>query len=254
MEIQIKTLGKSLGGKEILKDISFDVHPKEIVALIGPNGSGKSTLLKCIYRVLQPDKGAAYLGGADVHKTAPREIAKREAVLAQHNQAGFDFPVLDAVLMGRAPYKGILEGYDQEDQRIAKEALDFVGMGDMAQRSLASLSGGERQRVMLARAIAQQTPVLILDEPTNHLDIRYQLEVMERVREAGRTVIAAIHDLNIAARYADRMIAIQKGEIQAIGTPQEILTSAFIRTLYGVEAKTMDIDGKRVILFQGVVH
>ena len=191
----------------------------ELVGIIGPNGSGKSTLLKCIYRVLKPAAGAVYLDGRELERYTCKESARRLAVVAQHNYYNFDFSVQDVVLMGRAPHKRALDRDSAEDYRIVREALETVGMADFAARSFSTLSGGEQQRVILARALAQQTPCLILDEPTNHLDINYQLQLMDLVRGLNRTVIAAVHDLNMAAMYCDRLYAVKDGEVVGAGTP-----------------------------------
>ena len=160
-------------------------------------------------------------------------------MVAQHNYYNFDFTVQDVVLMGRAPHKRALDRDTAEDYALVREALETVGMSAFAERSFSSLSGGEQQRVILARALAQQTPCLILDEPTNHLDIKYQLQLMDIVKALDRTVIAAIHDLNIAAMYCDRLYAVQDGLIVAAGTPDEVLTPERIRTLYEVDAEVM---------------
>ncbi len=251
MEIRVEELAKAFGKRRILEGVSFSVQPKEMVGIIGPNGSGKSTLLKCVYRVLEPDEGAIYIGGEALAELPIRESARREAVLAQHHGSGFDFRVIDVVLMGRSPYKGILERYSKEDMALAEESLRFVGMEAFRDSSFQSLSGGEQQRVLLARAFTQETPCLILDEPTNHLDIRYQLQIMERVKAMKKTVVAAIHDLNIAAKYCDRLIAVKDAKILAEGTPEEVLAPAFIEELYEVHADILHTeDGSMVIAFR----
>ena len=199
MLAQARQIESTLNGNHILKGVSLQAGDRELVGVIGPNGSGKSTLLKCIYRVLQPTGGAVYLDGKPLSAHTFRESARKVAVVAQHNYYNFDFSVRDVVLMGRSPHKRALERDNAGDFRIVEEALEKVGMLGFANRSFSTLSGGEQQRVILARALAQQTPCLILDEPTNHLDIKYQLQLMDLVRGLDRTVIAAVHDLNIAA-------------------------------------------------------
>ena len=228
----------------------FQVGQRELVGIIGPNGSGKSTLLKCIYRVLKPTGGAVLLDGRDLDQYSYRESARRIAVVAQHNYYNFEFSVQDVVMMGRAPHKRALDRDNADDFRLVAEALELVGMSGFARRSFSTLSGGEQQRVILARALAQQTPCLILDEPTNHLDIKYQLELMDIVKSLDRTVISAIHDLNIAAMYCDRLYAVKGGEIVGCGRPQEVLTEDFIRRVYEVEAKVFsDESGQLHILY-----
>lgn len=240
MHISAKDIETVLGGNHILHGVDMDVHDKELVGVIGPNGSGKSTLLKCIYRVLNPTGGAVYLDGKPLLEHSVKESAKKIAVLAQHNFYNFDFSVQDVVLMGRAPHKRALDRDNADDFRIVNEALETVGMSHFAKRSFSTLSGGEQQRVILARALAQQTPCLILDEPTNHLDIKYQLQLMDLVHGLNRTIIAAIHDLNIAAMYCDRLYAVKDGLIVGEGTPKELLTPEFIKEIYEVEADVFE--------------
>lgn len=250
MRIQAKDIEAILNGNSILKGVDLVAGDRELVGVIGPNGSGKSTLLKCIYRVLQPTGGAVYLDGKTLRDHSIRESAKKIAVVAQHNYYNFDFSVKDVVLMGRAPHKRALDRDNAEDYRIVSESLDTVGMLPFANRSFSTLSGGEQQRVILARALAQQTPCLILDEPTNHLDIKFQLQLMDLVRSLDRTVIAAIHDLNIAALYCDRLYAVQDGVIVGQGTPRELLTPAFIRQVYEVESEVLTLrDGSLHIIY-----
>ena len=250
MKIETKALEALLSGSHILKGIDLDIGDRELVGVIGPNGSGKSTLLKCIYRVLKPAKGAVYLDGKPLDSYSYRDSARRVAVVAQHNYYNFDFAVKDVVLMGRSPHKRALDRDTAEDWQIVAESLETVGMTAFADRSFSTLSGGEQQRVILARALAQRTPCLILDEPTNHLDIKYQLQLMDLVRGLDRTVIAAVHDLNIAAMYCDRLYAVKAGRIVGQGAPKTLLTSEFIREVYEVDAQVMtDGDGCLHILF-----
>lgn len=250
MKIETKALEALLNGNHILKGIGLEIGDRELVGVIGPNGSGKSTLLKCIYRVLKPSGGAVYLDGRELDSYAYKESARRLAVVAQHNYYNFEFCVQDVVLMGRAPHKRALDRDNAEDYKIVAEALETVGMSSFAKRSFSTLSGGEQQRVILARALAQQTPCLILDEPTNHLDIKYQLQLMDLVRGLGRTVIAAVHDLNIAAMYCDRLYAVKGGQIVGTGSPRELLTPDFIREVYEVSARVMDDPDGLHILFR----
>ena len=168
---------------------------------------------------LQPSAGAVYLDGRSLEACSFRESAKRVAVLAQHNFYNFDFTVQDVVLMGRAPHKKALERDNAQDYHIVREALETVGMESFRTRSFSSLSGGEQQRVILARALAQQTPCLVLDEPTNHLDIKYQLQLMDIVKKLNRTIIAAIHDLNIAAMYCTFLYVMKDGKVVQAGPP-----------------------------------
>ena len=250
MKIETKAVEALLNGNHILKGIDLDIGDRELVGIIGPNGSGKSTLLKCIYRVLKPAKGAVYLDGKALDNYSYRDTALRIAVAAQHNYYNFDFSVKDMVLIGRSPHKKALDRDTAEDWRIVAESLEMVGMTAFADRSFSTLSGGEQQRVILARALAQGTPCLILDEPTNHLDIKYQLQLMDLARGLDRTVIAAVHDLNIAAMYCDRLYAVKDGRIIGQGAPKTLLTPEFIREVYEVDAQIItDGDGRLHILF-----
>lgn len=251
MNVDVKKLSLSVGGKKILEDINISIKNKEIVGIIGPNGSGKSTLLKCIYRVLHPDKGAIMLEGRDINSFSVRDTAKRMAVVAQHNETSFDFTVMEMVLLGRSPHKKFMERDNEKDYELAFDALDKVGMLALKDRSLSSLSGGEKQRIVLARALVQETECLILDEPTNHLDIRYQLQFMSIAKELNVTVISAIHDLNIATMYCDKIFALKDGKIIGYGTPKEVITIEIIEHLYGVKSKVfIDEDGEMNILFK----
>ena len=251
MEIDVRDVSMFLGGKEILTHLNLSLKNKEFVGLIGPNGSGKSTFLKCVYRTLKPTGGAIFFDGAPMDALSYRDSAQKLSVVAQHNVYSFDFAVLDIVLMGRAPYKKMLDRDGPEDYEIARRALATVGLAGFEERSFATLSGGEQQRVILARALTQQTGCMILDEPTNHLDVKYQMEIMDIVKSLRLTVMAAIHDLNIAALYCDRLIALKEGKIIGMGTPRELLTAAFIRRLYDVEARveTLPSTGRRYVIY-----
>ena len=250
MEIRTEDTTLSYGAARILKGISLETHTGEFVGIIGPNGSGKSTLLKCIYRVLKPDGGCIWLGDQELHEMKIRNSARKVAVVAQHNYYNFEFSVREVVMMGRAPHKKMLEKDGAKDFEIVDQALKTVEMYEFADRNFSTLSGGEQQRVILARALAQQTPCLILDEPTNHLDITHQLQLMELVRGLNVTVLSAIHDLNIAAMYCDRLYILKDGEIVGSGTPEELLTPETIRRVYQVESEIVrDRNGKMHILF-----
>ena len=254
MKITTEQLQATLGGSHILKGVSIEVSDKDFVGIIGPNGSGKSTLLKSIYRVLTPQSGTVFLDGNALNSYKPKESARKMAVVAQHNYYNFEFSVQDVVLMGRAPHKKAMERDNADDYRIVREALEKVNMGGFAQRSFSTLSGGEQQRVILARALAQQTQCLILYEPTNHLDIKYQLQLMDIVRSLRLTVVSAIHDLNIAAMYCNKLFVLQNGRIIAFGPPKQVLTREFIRQVYEVEAKlyTDPETGQMHILYESV--
>lgn len=247
MNIKAENINITLEKNNILKGINIEVDNKEVVGIIGPNGSGKSTFLKCIYRVLKPSDGAILLDKVDIKNMTVKESSKRLAVLSQHNNYNFDFTVKDIVLMGRSPHKKFMERDNKEDYDIVNDALKKVEMLEFKDRSFQSLSGGEQQRVILARALAQQPQCLILDEPTNHLDIKYQLQLMRIVKNLNIEVIAAIHDLNIAAMYCDKIYVLKDGEIIKYGNPKEVLTQKLIKEVYEVDAEVI-LNNKRVYI------
>ena len=247
MNIKAENINITLEKNNILKDINIEVDNKEVVGIIGPNGSGKSTLLKCIYRVLNPSKGVIKLDNININNISVKESSKKLAVLSQHNNYNFDFTVKDIVLMGRSPHKRFMERDNKEDYDIVNEALKMVEILELKDRSFQSLSGGEQQRVILARALAQQPKCLILDEPTNHLDIKYQLQVMRIVKKLDIEVIAAIHDLNIAAMYCDKIYVVKDGEVIKYGTPKEVLTEKLIKEVYEVDAEVI-LNNERVYI------
>ena len=250
MNICATDIKMEIGNNEILKGVSIDSKNREFIGIIGPNGSGKSTLLKCIYRILKPNNGCIMLGEEDISKMSVKESAKKLAVVAQHNYYNFDFSVGEVVLMGRSPHKKSLEPDNSEDYDIVNESLEKVGMLGFKHRSFSTLSGGEQQRVILARALAQQTPCLILDEPTNHLDIKYQLSLLNIVKSLNLTIISAIHDLNIASMYCDRLFVMKNGRIVGMGTPQEVLTKEFIKEIYDIDVEIVyDSKGDMHILY-----
>jgi len=237
VELNSKGLNVFLGGKQILKDLDMYISNKEFVGIIGPNGCGKSTLLRTFYRILKPKGGTILIDNKNIHELPLKETAKDIAVVSQHNDHDFDFSVLDMVLIGRTPHKRFLEKDNLEDYEIALDCLRKVEMQDFIDRKYNSLSGGEKQRIILARALAQKTRCLILDEPTNHLDIKYQLQFMSIAKSLNITIISAIHDLNIAALYCDKIYAMKDGKVVNYGTPREVITEKLIKELYDVDSK-----------------
>ena len=253
MVLDISSLSFNFGSKNILTDIDLSIKNNGIVGIIGPNGSGKSTLLKCIYRVLKPKTGTIFIDGKNINDYQFKETAKKMAVVAQHNDTHFDFNVLEMVLIGRSPHKKFMERDSAEDIELAYKALEQVNMKDFADRNFSSLSGGEKQRIILARALVQNTDCLILDEPTNHLDIKHQLHFMSLAKDLKITVISAIHDLNIAAMYCDKIYALKEGQIIASGSVNEVITEEVIKTLYDVEAKIIyDEEKKPHVIFKNI--
>ncbi len=237
MNLEARTLRWEIEARTIVDDISLRVADGQLVGLLGPNGSGKSTLLRMIYRLLRPTAGVVALDDRDVWRLSARDAARSMAVLAQENSSDFDFSVREIAIMGRTPHKRMFDADTDEDRRLVDRALIRVGAADLADRRFQTLSGGEKQRVLMARALVQQAQVLVLDEPTNHLDIRYQFEIMTLIRTLGVTTIAALHELNLAAHYCDRVHLIDAGRSVASGIPAEVLTPALIHQVYGVRAE-----------------
>ncbi|MCI7812248.1 MAG: ABC transporter ATP-binding protein [Lachnospiraceae bacterium] len=230
----------SWGDTEILHKVSMEAEEGRFIGVIGPNGSGKSTFLKCVYRVWKQNGGTIWIDGKETSKLSYKETAKLLGVVAQHNIYDFDFSVKEVVLMGRSPHKKLMEQDNAKDYEIVRKALKEVGMEEFEKRSFAGLSGGEQQRVILARALAQETKGFILDEPTNHLDIKYQLQLLNTVKRMNKTVLAAFHDLNIAALYCDEIYVMKDGKIFAYGSPKEILTEDLIWNVYEVKAQILE--------------
>ncbi|WP_153812186.1 ABC transporter ATP-binding protein [Streptomyces sp. SUK 48] len=233
MRLDIDDVTIEAAGTRLVEHIHLTVGSGAFVGLIGPNGSGKSTLLRSLYRALRPAGGAVRLGGDDLHTMDARAAARLLAALPQEFSAEFDFTVAEVVAVGRLPHRGRSAAADRE---ICTRAMDRTGVAHLTDRGFLSLSGGEKQRVLLARALAQQPQVLVLDEPTNHLDIAHQLDVLSLVRESGLTVLAALHDLNLAAAHCDVLYVLDGGRIVASGPPQDVLEPRLLAEVFGVRA------------------
>jgi iron complex transport system ATP-binding protein len=257
--LRADTVSIGYGQRIVVEDLSLELMKGGITALVGPNGSGKSTLLKTLARLLKPSKGDVYLNGTAISRMSTSVVAQEIAVLPQGPVAPAGLTVGELVEQGRYPHAGPLKMLRKQDYSAISEAMRLTSMEDFANRSLDSLSGGERQRAWIALALAQETPVLLLDEPTTFLDIGHQLEVLELVeqlnRERGMTVVLVLHDLNHAARYASRMVALKDGEIVADGPPSEVLTADLLDFLFGVHAHIISDPetGKPVCLPYAVV-
>ena len=241
----------SAGGRQIVKDVSVDVAERECVGVIGPNGCGKSSLLRMLYRAVKPQSGKVTWLGRDLRDIPQRAFSRDVAVLTQEFSQVFDFSVHELVMMGRIPHQSAWQKVSAQDQQIVAASLEMVGCLHLIDSDFSLLSGGEKQRVLLARALVQQPRVLVLDEPTNHLDVRYQHELMALIKKTGRAAIVAIHDLNIAAQYCDRIYLMQDGQLLAQGSPQDVLTAENISSVYGVQAlvDTHPITGKPRVSF-----
>ena len=241
--LEIQSLCVTYGDKPVLKDISLSVRPGEVLAVIGPNGAGKTTLLRAASGVLLPDQGAVFLDGADMRQFPPEQRARRLAVVPQARSLPPAFTVYQTVLLGRTPYLGWLGQARAQDHAQARQALEHTDLLDLAERRVGALSGGEQQRVLLARALAQDTPILLLDEPTTHLDLQHQSRLLNLVRQlADRrklAVLLVLHDLNLAALYADRLALLVDGRILATGDPHSVLTEQNLSTVYQVPVQVM---------------
>ncbi len=242
LDIDVHGLKLTYDTHPVLDGTEFSVKRGDLVALLGANGAGKSTLLRCISRVLQPTGGQIILDGRELQQFKTKEAARLMAVVPQETTADFDFTVEDIVMMGRFPYLRRFQKEDLGDREIVSRAMEMTGVSHLADRSIATLSGGEKQRVIMARAVSQQPEVLLLDEPTANLDIGYQsmlLELASRLnREQGVTVIAAIHDINLAVHHFNRYILLSGGRVLAAGRAEEVITPENIQKSYGVPAST----------------
>lgn len=234
MRMEINGLTFAYDEKNAVSNVSINIKKGEFAGIIGPNGSGKSTLLKNVYKALAPNCGTITLDGENLLKMKYKKSAQKLAVVGQENEIPFDFSVEEIVAMGRSPHKKLFDADTEHDRYMVYHALEHLGMENMAKRSFQKLSGGEKQRVLLARTVAQESDFLILDEPTNHLDINYQMQMFDFIKRLKVTVLSAMHDLNIAALYCDRLYAMKEGKIVFEGTPEEVLTEENIQSLFGV--------------------
>jgi iron complex transport system ATP-binding protein len=240
--LKVEKLSVSYGQRRVLYDVSLEVNSGEVLALIGPNGSGKSTLVRAVSGVIPLLGGTIRTNGDDLAALPPMRRARYLAVVPQAVSLPPAFTAWETVLMGRTPYLNFLGQTSASDEDVVRRALQRVEALDLAERRVGELSGGEQQRVLLARALAQSTPILLLDEPTAHLDLQHQVSLMEMVRQlahgdpltgaGGLAVLIALHDLNLAARYADRVALLVEGEIKAVGTPRQVLTPRLISAAY----------------------
>jgi iron complex transport system ATP-binding protein len=239
--VVVRGLDVRFGERRALAGVDLEVPVGQFVALAGPNGSGKSTLLRAILGFVAADRGAVELFGNPVGELSIRGRARRAAWVPQSEVLRDDVPLLDYVQYGRYPYHGPLDADTEADREIARRVLGEVGLLDRARDGILSISGGERQRAVLARALAQEAPLLLLDEPTTHLDIAHQIDLLSRVRRLatdGRvTVVAALHDLNLAARYADRIVVLSRGRRVADGSPTAVLSTDLLARVWGVDAE-----------------
>ena len=252
--LDARALTVALGGRPVVRDLTAGVRPGEWVALVGANGVGKTTALRALAGLI-PHTGTVHLDGRPVGDWTPRERARRLAFVRQGGLEGAAFTVRETVEMGRAPHLAWTATLRRDDHAAVAAALAAFDLVALADRPLALLSGGERQRVALAQALAQGTPVVLLDEPTAHLDVRHALDLLDRSRalaDAGRAVLAAVHDLALAARFADRILVLQDGRLVADGPPGTVLTVDRLRDAFGVEADVTPTPDGLAIRYLGV--
>ena len=251
MKLEVKDIKYSIDQKLIVKGVSLGIQEGDFVGLIGPNGCGKSTLLKNIYKVYKPDSGAVYIDGRDLSEMTSKETAKEMSVMQQENNVEFDMTVYDMVMLGRFAHQNLWNNDKIREREIVEDAIREVGMEGYEDRSFLSLSGGEKQRTLVARALVQQSKLIILDEPTNHLDIGYQYQIMNILKAQDLTVFSSIHDMNIAACYCDKIIMMKEGHIIKVGTPEEVMVPDMIKGLFGVDTKITEnpVTGKPNVIF-----
>ncbi|MEU2042004.1 ABC transporter ATP-binding protein [Nocardia niwae] len=237
MTLRAEELRWTRGGHLILDGITVEPVQGETIGLLGPNGSGKSSLLRLLSGIGRPDSGRVLLDDRDIATLRRNRIARRVAVVDQHADTEVDITVADVVSLGRIPHRGVFGGDAAADAEAVRQALSHTGMTDKAGDRWHTLSGGERQRTQIARALAQRPRELLLDEPTNHLDIRHQLDILALVAALPFTSYIALHDLNLAAMFCDRLLILAEGRIVAMGRPTEVITADLVEQVYRVRAQ-----------------
>lgn len=251
MEMQIDQLHAGYGAQSVLRGLSLRIAPGAVTAVVGANGCGKSTLLRCMARLHRPASGHICVGGEAIATLPATQLARRIGFLPQFPQAPAGLRVEQLVGFGRHPHRRLLDRWSATDSEAVREALMQTDLLDFAQRPLDQLSGGQRQRAWLAMTLAQQTPVLLLDEPASMLDPGHQLELLALIRrlaETGRTVVMVLHDLT-AARHADHLIALDRGQLAASGAPRDVLTPTLLRQLYGIDSHILQApDGSPIVV------
>ena len=231
-------------GADVVRELSLTIPEGQITVIVGANACGKSTLLRGLARLLKPRQGSVLLDGQEIHRLGTRAVAARLGILPQQPLAPEGITVADLVARGRHPHQRWFRQWSVDDERAVAGALDATGTTELAGRSIDELSGGQRQRVWIALALAQGTPLLLLDEPTTYLDIAHQIEILDLCarlhEEQGRTLVAVLHDLNHAARYATHLIALRGGEVVAEGTPNDIVTAELVEEVFGLRCQVID--------------
>ena len=236
MSIVAENLSWGVRRRTIVSDVSLSVAPGETLGLIGPNGSGKSSLLRLLAGLKRPASGRVEINGEDIAAVPRKTLSRQVAFVQQSAATDTNVSVSDVVRLGRTPHRSALAGWSEGDEAAVSDALERVGMTSRRKQAWQTLSGGERQRVHIARALAQAPQVMFLDEPTNHLDIHHQIEILRMVRDLDLTSVVALHDLNLAAMFCDRIVVLQDGAVRVCGTPHAVLTRETLRDVFRVSA------------------
>lgn len=243
VSLKAESLSSGYDRKTILNDVSLSIDPGRMTILVGPNGSGKSTLLKTMARILMPSAGAVLLDGKEIHTVKSREVARKLGLLPQGPIAPEGLTVRELVGQGRFPHQGLVRQWTSEDAQAVDKAMARTLITEFADRSVDSLSGGQRQRCWIAMVLAQETPLLLLDEPTTFLDLKVQVDLMELLAELahkdGRTLVVVLHELSLAAAYADRLVMMKDGRIAHAGSPDEVFTSGRLKEVFDLDAKVV---------------
>jgi len=256
IKLELQSVGVAYDRNVVVKDLTFQVMPGEMVGLIGPNGSGKSTIIKAISRVISLQSGKILLDGKDVFKMPRGDLARLLGVVPQMSILPSAFTAFEVVLMGRNPHLGLLQYEGAKDLAITWRAMEMTATDTLAERKVGELSGGEIQRIVIARVLTQEPKSILLDEPTANLDIRHQVEILDLIKnlclENNLTVVVALHDLNLAAQYCDRLILINNGRVHAQGTPREVINSRNIKEVYGADGcvYTHPVNGLPAVLLK----
>jgi iron complex transport system ATP-binding protein len=256
--LEVKSLRVAYHNRLVLKDISFTAGTGTILGVIGPNGAGKTTLIRALSGVLRPASGQVRVGGEDLLALKPAERARCVAVVPQARNLPPAFTGWELALLGRTPYLNWLGQVSARDEERVRQALERAQAVDLAARQVGELSGGEQQRLLLARALAQESPLLLLDEPTTHLDLQHQVGLLDQVRalahQDGLTVVVALHDLNLVARYTDQVALLVDGELRALGKPQDVLQPDLLSQVYQLPLRIIDnTPSGRPIIFPAVL-